>query len=129
MSGVIQLQYQCLNTALLEPGDVCGHFVNIVKVDLAQPIVVKDPQLESQVIVTYSRRGGEDKRTGRRGIQIGFNELNTRVGETLNILLPINERIHKHQVMCSISVRESRYHATQTGDGQQMPEGLHPEAA
>ena len=79
---------------------------------------------------------GEGVRTnGQEEEEFKFNsmsllhELNARVAETINILLPINERIHKHQVMCSISVRVSRYHTAQAGDCQQMPEGLHPEAA
>lgn len=38
--------------ACLEAGDVRGHFANIMEVNLAQPIVVKFPQLESEVIMT-----------------------------------------------------------------------------
>lgn len=38
--------------ACLETGDVGGQFTNIMKVDLAQLIVVQYPQLESEVIMT-----------------------------------------------------------------------------
>lgn len=50
--SLTELQYLCLYMACLETGDVGGHFADIMKVNLAQPIAVKYPQLESQVIMT-----------------------------------------------------------------------------
>jgi len=41
--------------ARVEAGDVGGHIAEVVKVHLAQPVVVKYPQLESQVVVTEER--------------------------------------------------------------------------
>lgn len=42
---LIKLQYLCLYMALLETVDVRGQFGNIMKVNLAQLIIVKFPQL------------------------------------------------------------------------------------
>lgn len=38
--------------ACLESVDVGGHFADVVKVNLTQPIVVQYPELESQVVMT-----------------------------------------------------------------------------
>ncbi len=53
-----QLPYLCLYIARLETGDVGGRFGNIVKVNFAQPIVVKFPQREGKVIVTDKEKAG-----------------------------------------------------------------------
>lgn len=44
-----------------ETGDVGGNLVDMSQIDLAQVIVVKDPQLECYIIVTTDSR----KRVGR----------------------------------------------------------------
>ena len=46
------MKYLRLYMACLETVDVGGHIANIMKVNLAQTIVVKFPQLKSKVIMT-----------------------------------------------------------------------------
>lgn len=48
----LKLLYLCLYMARLETLDVCSQIGNIMKVNLAQLIVVNPFQLESQVIMT-----------------------------------------------------------------------------
>lgn len=71
MSGVIQLKYLRLYMACLETVDVGSHIANIMKVNLAQTIVVKFPQLKSKVIMTDRWRDMVSEK--RKGIERIFS--------------------------------------------------------